>query len=64
MVLGVIEKNGAHLSFGGEHLGQGRERAREAILAQQKLADSLRDAVLAASPDFMLASRFQPTAEA
>jgi len=64
MVLGVIEKNGAHLSFGGEHLGQGRERAREAVLAQQKLADSLRDAVLAASPDFMLASRLQPTAEA
>ncbi len=64
MVLGVIEKNGAHLSFGGEHLGQGRERAREALIQQQKLADSLRDAVIAAAPDFMLASRLQPTAEA
>ncbi|WP_437694266.1 hypothetical protein [Sorangium sp. So ce176] len=26
--LGVVEKSGAHLSFGGEHIGQGRERAR------------------------------------
>jgi recombination protein RecA len=64
MVLGVIEKNGAHLSFGGEHLGQGRERAREAVLAQQKLADALREAILAAGPDFMLQSRVQPQLEA
>src|SRR4051812_21394809 len=31
VTLGVIEKSGAHLSFGGEHLGQGRERARESL---------------------------------
>jgi recombination protein RecA len=64
MILGVIEKNGAHLSFAGEHLGQGRERAREAVLGQQKLANALRDAVLAAGPDFLAQSRFQPQAEA
>ncbi len=62
MSLGVIEKNGAHLSFGGEHLGQGRERAREALLAKDALAEALRDAALAAAPDFLLASR--PTLEA
>jgi recombination protein RecA len=33
VVLGVVEKKGAHLSFGGELLGQGRERAREALSA-------------------------------
>src|SRR5262244_1421740 len=29
MQLGVVEKNGSHLSFAGEQLGQGRERARD-----------------------------------
>jgi recombination protein RecA len=32
IALGVVEKSGAHLSFAGEFLGQGRERAREALL--------------------------------
>ena len=48
--LGVVEKSGAHLSFGGEHLGQGRERAREALLADPKLMESLRDAVREVAP--------------
>lgn len=43
--LGLIEKSGAHLSFGGGHLGQGRERAREALLADAKLIGSLRSAI-------------------
>lgn len=47
--LGVVDKKGAHLSFGGEALGQGRERAREAILATEKLAGALRSAIEAAS---------------
>ncbi|AUX41556.1 recombinase RecA [Sorangium cellulosum] len=47
--LGVVEKSGAHLSFGGEHLGQGRERAREALLGKPALAASLRAAVDAAA---------------
>ncbi|MGK4005875.1 recombinase RecA [Sorangium sp. So ce1036] len=48
--LGVVEKSGAHLSFGGEHIGQGRERAREALLGKPALATSLRAAVDAATP--------------
>jgi recombination protein RecA len=48
--LGVVEKSGAHLSFGGEHIGQGRERAREALLAKPVLAGALRTAVDAAAP--------------
>jgi recombination protein RecA len=50
MVLGVVEKSGAHLSFAGEHLGQGRERAREAVLSKGPLAGALRAAVEAATP--------------
>ena len=35
----LVEKNGAYLSMGGETLGQGRERAREALAADvEKLA--------------------------
>jgi recombination protein RecA len=48
VALGVVEKSGAHLSFGGEHIGQGRERAREAVLAKAPLAGALRSAVEAA----------------
>ena len=49
--LGVVEKNGAHLSFAGEHLGQGRERARGALIKGQA-GPALRAAVMAATPSF------------
>lgn len=62
--VGVIEKNGSHLSFGGEHLGQGRERARESVLQKESLAEALRTAALAAGPEFLAASRTTPAAEA
>lgn len=45
-LLGVIEKSGAHMSFGGEHLGQGRERSREALLADPRIMATLRTAVM------------------
>jgi len=41
---GVLEKSGAHLSFEGAHLGNGRERVRETLLARVDIADSLRRA--------------------
>ncbi|HEU4406132.1 MAG TPA: recombinase RecA [Polyangiaceae bacterium] len=44
---GLVEKSGSHLSFGGEHLGQGRERAREALTGRPELGAQLRAAVLA-----------------
>jgi recombination protein RecA len=47
--LGVVEKSGAHLSFGGEQLGQGRERARDALL-KGAMGPALRAAVEAAVP--------------
>ena len=47
---GVVDKSGSHLSFGGEHIGQGRERARETLLAQPQLMAQLRTAVTLALP--------------
>lgn len=47
-LLGVIEKNGSHLSFAGEHLGQGRERTREALLADPRLMTAVRVGVMTA----------------
>src|ERR1700733_1610475 len=51
MQLGVVEKNGAHLSFAGEQLGHGRERARDTLLKGQ-IGCALRAAVEAAAPGF------------
>lgn len=45
-LLGIIEKSGSHMSFAGEHLGQGRERSREALLADPRLLAALRTAVM------------------
>ena len=47
--IGLVEKNGAHLSFAGEQLGQGRERARESLIRGGASA-ALRAAVEAAAP--------------
>jgi recombination protein RecA len=46
IAFGTIEKSGAHLSFAGEHLGHGRERAREALIARPQLLASIRAAAL------------------
>jgi recombination protein RecA len=48
--LGVVDKSGSHLSFAGEHIGQGRERARETLLSKPELLRTLRAAVVAAMP--------------
>jgi recombination protein RecA len=48
--LGVVEKSGSHLSFGGEHIAQGRERAKEALLARPSLAAAIRAGIEAAAP--------------
>ena len=53
--LGVIEKSGTHFSFGGESLGQGRERARE-TLRQGTLGAKVRCAIEAADKILTLAT--------
>lgn len=59
--LGVIEKSGAHMSFGGEHLGQGRERSREAILADPRLMSALRTAIMVSMENQAPANRAKET---
>jgi recombination protein RecA len=49
---GLLEKSGSHLTFAGTHLGNGRERAREALSADAamcaRLAEALRGTLVAA----------------
>ena len=44
---GVLKKAGAFYSYNGEQLGQGREKARLALLEQPSLADEIEQAVRA-----------------
>jgi len=58
---GVIEKSGTHMSFAGQHLGNGRERAREGLLGDAALRGRLKDAIRAvalktAEPPMMMAA--------
>ncbi len=47
VTLGVLEKSGSYLQFEGKNIGQGRERAREALLADVALAERIRGAIRA-----------------
>jgi recombination protein RecA len=49
IVRGVVDKSGAHLTFEGEHVGHGREKAREALLVNTEMTTALRSAVMAAA---------------
>jgi recombination protein RecA len=46
---GIVDKSGAHLTFDGEHVGHGREKAREALLINSEMSSAMRSAVLAAA---------------
>ena len=47
---GVLEKSGNHIGFGGNALGNGRERAREALMQNPELMLAVRQAIVAAGP--------------
>jgi len=47
---GVVEKNGAHYAFGGKSFGQGRDKAREALLASADLCRSILSQTCASMP--------------
>ena len=38
---GVVEKSGAYYAFGGERIGQGREKARTTLLENAELRDAV-----------------------
>lgn len=56
---GVLAKSGAHLSFGGKSIGQGREKAREALLGNPELK-SLLEKNLAPRPGLATPSVSKP----
>ncbi len=47
---GIVEKSGAHFALGGEHIGQGRERAAEWLRANPAALDGLVSKLAAAPP--------------
>ena len=57
VALGVIEKSGAHLSYSGEHLGHGRERARDAVTAKPSLFQAIRVATFTRAQERRAANR-------
>ncbi len=50
LAAGVLEKSGAHLTFGGKSVGQGRDRTRDHLLTTPELLGQVRVATLARLP--------------
>jgi recombination protein RecA len=47
---GVLEKNGSHLSLGGKSIAQGRDKARDALIASPELRAAIERETLEALP--------------
>lgn len=47
---GVIDKSGSHLSFAGKSIGQGRDRARDAVFTNPELRAAIERETLEALP--------------
>jgi len=58
--LGALEKNGTHFTLGGKSIGQGREKAREALLQNPELRGAIELATYERLPAW--ATRAQPRA--
>ena len=52
---GIVDKRGAHLALDGELIGNGREKAREALIADARLLESLQRRVEAVASEPMTA---------
>jgi recombination protein RecA len=50
LAVGVLEKSGTHVTFGGKSIGQGRDRARDHLLTNPELLAAVRGAAFAALP--------------
>jgi len=52
---GLVEKSGSWIAFEGERIGQGREKARQALIENHELFERLRETVMAhAQPGLLL----------
>jgi recombination protein RecA len=52
LAAGVLEKSGTHLGFAGRSIGQGRDKAREAVLSTPELQTALLEATKEALPAY------------
>jgi recombination protein RecA len=50
LAAGVLEKSGAHFAFAGKSVGQGRDKARDALLTDPTLFEAVKSATLDALP--------------
>jgi recombination protein RecA len=50
LAAGVLEKSGAHLAFAEKSIGQGRDKARDALLGDAELFAAVKNATLEALP--------------
>jgi recombination protein RecA len=50
LAAGVLEKSGSHFTFAGKSIGQGRDKARDALLVDAELYAAIRSATLEALP--------------
>jgi recombination protein RecA len=50
LAAGVLEKSGAHLTFGGKSVGQGRDKTRDALLTDPPLLEAVKNATLESLP--------------
>ena len=50
LMAGVLEKSGSHYTFAGKSIGQGRDKARDALLVDPELYAAVRGATLEALP--------------
>ena len=51
---GILEKSGSHLMYGGSSIGQGKEKAREAVMTTPALRSALLEATLEELPSKVL----------
>jgi recombination protein RecA len=50
LTAGVLEKSGAHISFGGKSVGQGRDKTRDVLLTDPPLFEAVKSATLETLP--------------
>ena len=50
LAAGVLEKSGAHFTFGGKSIGQGRDKTRDTLLTDPPLFEAVKSATLETLP--------------
>jgi recombination protein RecA len=62
LAAGVLEKSGAHFTFGGKSIGQGRDKTRDTLVTEPALLEAVLRATLEALPSKSHAAESQKAA--